>query len=76
MREPVRTENLKTKISKIYQTARLCRSPKFSQNARTVNFKNLSKPKQFQGANKLTADISIPAIAHITLLPTSFIYSF
>ena len=57
MREPVKTENLKPKIPKNSQTARPCQTPKFSQVARKVNFKNLSKPKQFQGANKLTANV-------------------
>jgi hypothetical protein len=50
-------ENLKTQIPKISQTARLCQTPKFYQTARKVNFKNLSKPIPFQGANKLTANV-------------------
>jgi hypothetical protein len=57
MRETVKTENLKSKIPKNSQTARPCRTAKFSQAARKVNFKNLSKPKLFQGANKLTANV-------------------
>ena len=56
MREPVKAENLKTKIPKKFQTARLCQNPKFSQAARKVNFKNLSKPQLFQWATKLTGN--------------------
>jgi hypothetical protein len=50
MREPVKAENLKTKIPKTSQTAQPCRTLKTYQTARKVNFKNLSKPQMFQRA--------------------------
>jgi hypothetical protein len=53
-RNPVKPKNQNSNLS---QTARFCQTPKFSQVARTVNFKNLSKPKLFKRATKLTANV-------------------
>ncbi len=50
MREPVKAENLKTKIPKISQTARLCRTPKISQAGKQSVLKFNWKLMSFQVA--------------------------
>jgi len=51
------SRNLKIQNSKISQTAQPCRTLKFSQPGKQEVLKFCLKPKLFQGANKLTANV-------------------
>ena len=57
MRKPVKTENLKTKILKIFQTARLCQTPKISQATEQLILKICQRTETVSSSDKLTANV-------------------